>query len=891
MPVDILREWLARARNVVRPRRADADLEAELRAHLELAADDALRSGSPAEIAPAMESLRDQRGLPGLDALVRDARQGLRALRRSPTFALVTIITLTLGLAATTTVFAVIDGVLLAPLPYPDSDRVVAVWNAAPGAPGLADVSGDLRLSDSMYFTYAEQNRVFDAFGVWGNETATVTGRGEPEEVGVSDVSDGVLQALDVAPAAGRLLSAADQQPGAPRTVVLSYGYWQRRFGGDPRAVGTMLTVDAAPRLIVGIMPSRFTLADAHPDLILPLRFDRSRARLPGFGWQGVARLKRGVSIAQADADLARMLPIWMTSWPAPAGIDPHVYETWRITPAIRPLKDDIVGGVDSALWVLMATAGIVLLIACANVATLVLVRTDERQHELAVRVALGAGRGRIVRAMAIEMLMLALAAAAIGALASAGAVAAIASFAPANLPRAGEIGLGPRELMFAGGAAVLAALAISVMLALRSMPSLVGVDAATRTATESRSRRRGLDALIVAQLALALVLLVASGLMLRSFGALHAVHTGVTQPSRQLVLRLSIPDVLVPEAGRVALLERQIVDRIAALPGIESTGFATTIPMGGSLPDWDVVIREGSRLSAADMPPLRLFKMISPGFLRALGTTLVAGRDFAWADMTPDSRVILVSENLARELWGSPQSAIGRRLQTLPGTPWHDVIGVVQDVRESGAQKPSPAIVYWPAYGESPYKAERADVARTITIVVRTPRAGTGSLVADVEKAVWSMRSDLAIAGVQTMQAIYDRSMAQTSFTMTTLLGAGGMALLLAVIGVYGVVSYAVSRRMRELGIRVALGGQPRSLVLGFVRWGLLLAGLAIPVGLAGAAGLGRLAATLLFGVEPLDPITCATVVAILAAAAAAASYLPARRIMTLDPIRVLNS
>jgi predicted permease len=890
--MDALREWLDRLRSVWRPRRSDADLEAELRAHLAISGESP-RHGSPtpSEVAPAMESLREQRGVPAVDSLVRDVRQSIRSLRRTPTFALMTILTLALGIATMTTVFAVIDGVLLAPLPYPDPGRVVAVWNAAPGAPGLAAVSGDLRLSDSMYFTYAEQNRVFEAFGVWGSQTATITGRGDPEDVKIAVVSDGVLQAFAVAPAKGRLLNAADQQPGASRVVILSYGYWQRRFGGDPRALGSMLTVDAVPRQIVGVMPQTFALADARPDLLLPARFDRSRARLPGFGWNGVARLEPGVTIAQADEDLARMLPIWMRSWPSFAGVDPHVYESWRITPAIRPLKDDIVGIVRSALWVLMATAGLVMLIAAANVTTLMLVRTDERHHELAIRAALGAGRARIVRALSIEVFVLAGVAAAAAVLATIGAIDALSAFAPANLPRSAEIAVSARELLFATGAALAAALTITVVLAVRRMPSLADAGSANRAVTESRGRRRGRNTLIVAQLAMAVVLLVSSGLLLRSFRALHAVAPGFTDPARQLTLRVSIPDMLVPQDDQVASLEHQIVDRLGAIPGVESAGFATTIPMAGTLPDWDVVVPEGSRLTQGDLPPLRLFKMISPGYLRTLGTTVVAGRDLTWADLRAGSRVILVSENLARELWGSAASAIGRRIQTLPGTPWHDVIGVVQDVRENGAQKPPPAIVYWPGFSESPYGAGRTNVARTITFVIRSPRAGNATLLADVQRAVWGIRPDLAIAGVQTMQSIYDRSMAQTSFTMTTLLMAGAMALLLAIVGVYGVVSYSVTRRMRELGIRMALGGQPGVLMRSFVRWGLLLCAMAVPFGIAGAAGLNRLMTSLLFGVAPLDPLTYGAVVAILVLAAAAASYLPARRIMRLDPIRVLKT
>ena len=893
MTLDILREWVHRVTGGWRPRRSDADLEAELRAHLAMAEDaGAHRCGErAADLAPAMESLRDQRGVPGFDALARDVRQGIRALRRTPTFSLVTILTLALGIAVTTTVFAVIDGVLLAPLPYPEPDRIVAVWNTAPGAPGLAAVSGDLRLSDSMYFTYAEQNRVFEAIGVWGSQTATITERGDPEEVQAAVVSDGLLQALAVAPAAGRLLNTADQQPRAAPTVVLSYGYWQRRLGGDARALGSMLTVDAEPRQIVGVMPATFVLADAHPDLVLPARFDRSSAHLPGFGWQGIARLRPGVTIAQANADLARLLPIWMTSWPAPRGVDPHVYEAWRITPAIRPLKDDVVGSVRSALWALMATAALVLLIAAANVATLVFVRTDERHHELAIRAALGAARARIVRALATELLVLAIVAAAAAVLASEVSVHSLASVAPASLPRVTEIAIGAREVMFAVTSALASAIIVSAFLAFRRMPSLADTGTGSRTTTETRGRRRGRNGLIVAQLAMAIVLLASSGLLLRSFRALHAVEPGFTDPARQLTLRVAIPDMLIPQDDRAALVEHQLVDRLAAIPGVTSAGFATTIPMEGTPPDWDVVIPEGTRLSAAQVPPLRLFKLISPGYLKSMGTVIVAGRDLGWADLNASSRVILVSENLARELWGSASGAIGRRVQTLPGTPWHEVVGVVQDVRENGAGKAAPATIYWPAYEENPYRADRSYVARTITFVIRTPRAGAASLLTDAQKAIWSIRPDVAIAGVQTMQTIYQRSMAQTSFTMTTLLLSSGMALVLAIVGVYGVVAYSVTRRTRELGIRVALGGQPGTLILSFVRWGLLLCVIAIPFGLAAAAALNGLMRSLLFGVTPVDPLTYGAVVVIVATAAAAASYVPARRVLSLDPVRVLNS
>ncbi|MGH9410902.1 MAG: ABC transporter permease [Vicinamibacterales bacterium] len=884
------REWLVRLRDTWRPRRTDADLEAELRSHLYLAQERAA-SPSRAQLAPAMESLRDQRGLPAVDGLVRDVRQGVRALRRSPTFTLVAVATLAVAIAAATTVFTMVDTVLLQPLSYPEPDRLVAVWQTAPGAPGLAAVSGELRLSDSMYFTYAEQNRVFDALGVWGTGRVAVTGSGDPEEVRGVAVSDGVLQALGVGPLLGRTLTASDQMSGAPRVLLLSYGYWMRRFGGDPAVVGRALTVDGTPRRVVGVMPRGFTIAGDEVDIIGPARFDRSHAALPGFGWQGVARLKPGVTVAQADADIARLVPIWMMSWPAFGGVDPHVYETWRITPALRPLKDDIVGDVAPALWVLMAAVGFVLLIACAFVATLVLVRTDERQHELAIRTALGASRRRILRALAIEALLLTTAAAAIASGVSAVAVRMLVLLAPFQLPRASEMAIGPHELMFAAVVALVAALGIGVIPAMRRSAVADALHTAGRTSTETPGRQRARNALIVVQLAMAVVLLVSSGLMLRSFSALHAVDPGFTNANEQLTIRMSIPEVLVPSPEQVFQAQHALVDRLRAIPGVTSAALGSQVPMEGEEPDWDVVMKEGQPLTSKDVPPLRFFNSVSPGFFATMGTRLVAGREFTWGDLQARPRAVLVSENLAREFWGSAPAAIGQHILTLPSAPLQEVIGVVQDVRANGVQQPAPTIVYWPSYGESHYRAGVATVERTFTVVMRTPRAGVEGLLGEVRRAVNSTNPSIALASVRTLQDIYDRSMARTAFTMRTLLLAGAMALALGIIGVYGVVSYSVSRRRREIGIRLALGGQPRTLVRGFVRWGLLLSAAAIPIGLVLSAGVTRLMRSLLYGVTPLDPTTYVVVVIVLGAAAAMASYLPARQIVGIDPMRTLNA
>jgi predicted permease len=900
-----LREWIGRLWGTLRRRRADRDLEEELRLHLELAAEDARRRGGSPEsaaraarltaggIPQAMEALRDQRGLPWLDDLARDLRYGLRTLRRSPGFALVASSTLAIGIGANTAVFSVVDGVLLKPLPYPKPDQLVAVWQTAPGAPGLSTVSGDLRLSASMFFTYAEHNRTFQQIGVWFAGATTVTGVAEPEQVRTLLVSDGTLQALGVQPMLGRWLSQADQVPGAARTAMIGYGYWQRRFGGDRSVIGRGITVESLPREIVGVMPKGFQVADVDPDLIVPLAFDRSRATLPGFGFQGIARLEPGVTIAEANADLARMVPIWMSSWPAAPSVNPRVYESWSIAPALRPLKQDLVGNVTSVLWVLMGTIGIVLAIACANVANLLLVRAEGRQQELAVRAALGAGRGRIIRALLLESVLLGLIGGALGlALAHAG-LRALVAMAPSGLPRLSAISIDQRALAFAGVVSLVSGVLFGLIPAFkyagpRRSWTLRG---GGRTASDSRERHRARNILVIAQVALALVLLVSSGLMIRTFVALRAVDPGFAHTEPIQTLRISIPASLVREPERVTRVQNAIVDKLAAIPGVTSVAFATAIPMDTLTPDWDAIFAESRTYAADQVPPFRLFKAVSPGLFQTIGIRLIAGRDYSWTDLYDCRPVVMVSENLARELWGTPAAAIGKRIRTLTGAPWREVIGVVQDVRDNGIQAPPPAIVYWPSMGESHYRSGQVVVERTVTIVVRSERAGTESFLSQVRQAVWSVNASLPLASVRTMKEVYDQSMARTSFTLVMLAIAGAMALVLGIVGMSGVISYAVSQRRREIGIRLALGAQQGELKRMFVRHGLMLAGAGVAIGLGAAAGLTRVISSLLYEISPMDPATYVAVPLLLVTAAVLASYLPARRVAAVDPVEALKA
>jgi predicted permease len=823
----------------------------------------------------------------------QDVRFALRSLTKTPGFTLVAVLTLALGIGASTAIFSLVNSIVLRPLPYPRAEELVSVWHTAPGAEGMGNLASQLRLSASMYFTYAEHNRTFSSLGVWAADTATVTGAGNPEQVRRVFVSDGVLQTLAVPPTIGRALGPEDQVPGAAaRAVMLGHGYWTLRFGGDPSIIGRTITVDSNVSHVVGVMPRQFRVVDVEPDLIVPFAFNRAGLRLPGFGLETVGRLKPGVTIVEANADVTRMVPIWMRSWPAPSGVDPSIYETWQITPALRPLAADVIGNVAQVLWVLLGAISIVLLVACANVAGLMLVRLDGRQTELAVRAALGAGRGRIVRALLVESTLLGLGGGVLGvALAMAG-VRLLMTHGPETLPRLHEVGIDALALTFAFAAVLLSSALFGIVPALRNAgQAIVGTfQSKSRSSSDSHERRRARDTLVVAQIAMVLVLLIASGLMIRTFQSLRAVVPGFTSPEEVQTVDVVIPGSLVPEPERVARLQHDIANRLAAIRGVGTVGFASVVPMTGGTPDWDVIFAEGRDYDANTLPPMRFFKRVSPQYFEAMGTPLVGGRDFTWTDLSDQRRVVMVSENLARELWGSPEAAIGKRIQTLPGRPWCEVVGIVRNVHEHGADVPAPTIVYWPTFGESAYREGQSTVVRGVTFTVRSPQAGTEHLLASIRKAVWSANGGLSVSSERTMKDIYDSSMARTSFTLVLLAIAGGMALVVGLVGLYGVISYAVSRRTREISIRLAVGAPPHQVRYLFVADGLRLTAIGTALGLIIATGLSRTLSSVVFGVSPLDLPTYTIAPIGLAITALVASYLPARRAARVDPLVALR-
>jgi predicted permease len=701
-----------------------------------------------------------------------------------------------------------------------------------------------------------------------------------------------VLETLGVPPTLGRWLAHADQIARGPERVMLSYGYWQRRFGGDRAAVGRNILVDSRPREIAGVMPQGFRFVDTDFDVILPLAFDRGKLILAGFGYHGIARLRPGVAITEANADITRMLPIWMDSWSNGPGTNPHFYETWRITPMIRPLKQEVIGNVSDVLWVVMGTIGLVMLIACANVTNLLLVRVESRQQELAVRAALGAGWGRLVRGLLVESVMLGLMGGVAGmGLAYAG-VRFLTDVGPANLPRLSEISIDARTLGFTLVISALSGLLFGLISAFKYAGPRTSLElrSAGRTISASRERHRARNLLVVGQVAMALVLLVSAGLMIRTFQALRTVEPGFTDGRHLQVMRISIPDLLIPEADRVARTQNEILDKLSAIPGVNSAGFASEMPMEGFDSDWDCIFAQDKTYPDGVMPPLRLYKHISPGFLRTAGTRLIAGREFTWDEVYGLRPVVMISENLAREIWGSPSAGIGKQLREFSAMPWHEVIGVIQDVRERGVQEKAPAIVYWPPMTEHLFGAKAPETVRTGTFLIRSDRAGTTGFLNEVRQGVWSVNSNLPLASMRTMQGVYDKSVARTSFTLVMLGIAGVMALALGLIGIYGVISYAVSQRKREIGIRLALGAQSGDVVSMVLTQGAKLALLGVCIGVAAAFALARLMTSLLFGVTAHDPLTFVAVAVLLILVALFACYIPARRAMKVDPIVALR-
>jgi predicted permease len=889
----------------------EAEIIEELSQHLDQRYEELRRGGStsdadarrlameellePHALADHMRSLRQAHAPPAiapgvpnqflLSDLCQDVRYAARMLRKQPGFAAVAALTLALGIGANTAIFSVVYGVLLSPLPFDEPERLVGVWHRAPGL----NISL-LEQGAATYFTYRESGRVFEDIALWDSEEVAITGRGEPERAQALRVTDGLLPILRVQPLLGRLFTNEDDAPGSPRRAILSHGYWQRRFGGAPDVIGRSLNVDGRPCEVVGVLPPSFKFLRTDPAVLLPFQLNRAWVRVGEFSYRGVARLKPGVTLEQANSDVARMIPLIFDRFAPFAGFTRKMFDEARVAPNLRPLSQDVIGDVGHVLWILVGTVGIVLLIACANVANLFLVRAEGRQQELAVRAALGASRTRIARELLFESVGLALAGGALGLLLASAGIRLLARLAPAGLPRIDEISIGPVVVIFTLAISVLTGLLFGLIPVIRfGTPSVMALREGGRSASDTPGRHRARNALVVSELALALVLLIASGLMMRTFIALRQVDPGFVRANEVQTFRVSIPEALIENPQQTVLAYEQIAQRLGQVPGVLSVGLSSSVTMDHNTENTGIFV-EGRADPGRELPPLRRYKRIAPGYVETMGNPVVAGRTITWTDIYQAKPVVVVSENLAREYWRNPADALGKRITQSRENPWREIIGVVGNERDDGLDRPATAIVYWPILIKE-WWTEPIGIERTMTYVVRSARVGSPGFLRELQQAVWSVNPNLPLASVRTLDEIQADSMAQTSFALVMLAIAAAVALLLGIVGIYGVIAYIATQRTREIGIRMALGAQAGDVRRLFVRHGLLLTAAGIGLGLGVALALTRVMSALLFGVSPMDPVTYATVAAGLATVALLATYLPARRASRTDPIIALRS
>jgi predicted permease len=811
--------------------------------------------------------------------------QVLRRLGRAPLFTVITLITLAIGVGANTVIFSVVEGILLKPLPYPQAEQLIGVWHTAPGI-GIKEMN----MSPSIYFIDREQNTTFQDIGVYTGDSLSVTGAGEPEHVQGLDVTDGTLPLLGVVPALGRLFTREDDSPGKPETVLLSHAYWRKKFGSSSSVIGRTITVDGKPRAIIGVLPKGFHFLDEQDAaLILPFQWDRSKTKLGNFS----ARLKPGVTMAQANTDMARLLPIATRSFPTPEGFSVSLFEKANIQPSLRPLKQDVIGDVGTVLWVLMGSIVMVLLVACANVANLLLVRVEGRRQELAIRSALGAGWGRITAELLFESLILGVMGSLIGLALAYGALRILVAIAPTGLPRIHEIGIDLPVLLFTLALALFTSLLIGFIPVLKYAGAGLnsGLREGGRALSQSRERHRARKILVVVQVALALVLLICSGLMIRTFRAMMHVSPGFVSPDAVQTFRFYIPETQIPDTQRdkVVHVEQEILDKLAAIPGVSSASFTTAVPLDGNSSN-DILFAQDHVLGEGQLPPIRRFKFISPGSFATLGTPLLAGRDLTWTDTYEKRPVAIISENFAKEYWHDANNALGKRIRVGNTDDWREIIGVAADVHDNGVNQAAPSTVYWPVMQDR-YEGQKEVLHRGIAFTIRSPRAGSEVFMKEVQQRIWSVDPDVPLADVSTLGELYTKSMARTSFTLVMLCVAGSMALLLGIVGIYGVISYSVSQRTREIGIRMALGAQRTTLTGMFVRQGLWLTGIGAICGLVAAFATMRLMSSILFNVSPVDPITYATITIGVIVTAYLACYFPSRRAATVDPVNALRA
>ncbi len=692
---------------------------------------------------------------------------------------------------------------------------------------------------------------------------------------------------LGVSPILGRGYHEEDVAPGSTYPVILSQGYWVRRFGSDPDVLGRTIRIDGNELTIIGVMPGGLRLGRMKPELFLPLVFNRANTGVGNFSFPGIARLRPDVTPEEANRDLDRMTVLATEEYP---GIPLADLEARRFSTFVRPLKQDVVGGARTVLWIVFGTVGLVLLVACTNVANLFLVRAETRQRDVALRSAMGASQGRLARQFITESTVIGMLGGCAGLLLAFGGNRLLLHMAPPNLPRLEEIGLDPAVLSFALGVSLLAGLLFGTIPVLRHRRGGLAESLKEGGRGTGSSRRwfRLRSFFAMSQVALVLVLLIGSGLMIRTFQALRSVPPGFQRPEEVLTLRLSVPSSEARTADDAARTHQQILEQIRQIPGVTSVGAAGSVAMDG-WESWEDVEVEGFPPRPGEAAVHRRLNWITPGYFATLENPLLAGRAIEWEDAYGRRPVAVVTENFAREFWGDPVEAVGRRFRTAANSPWREIVGVVQNVHTTGVAETPPSVIYWPLIMEGMWGISTFTI-RDLRYAIRTSRPDPTTLLPETRRAVWRVNPNLPLSHILTLDDILANSMARTSFTLVMLAIAAGVALILGVVGVYGVLSYLVAQRTREMGVRLALGARPADVRRMVVRRGGVLGVVGVVVGLGAAVGLTHLMSALLFGVSPVDPLTYGAVAAALMGVVLLASYIPARRAAGVDPTEALR-
>jgi predicted permease len=801
---------------------------------------------------------------------MNDLTHALRSLAKRPGYALVAIFTLALGIASTVAIFTVVNAILIQPLPYPEPDRIVTVSHQAPGLKLLVT---ELQTSPGLVRFYREASTTLTRLGAYETGERNLTGSGHPERVSSAGVTPEVFDVLAVPPALGRRFREEDARKDSPLVVILTHGLWQSHFGGDPGVVGRSVEVDGVRAEIVGVMPAGFAFPDARTRLLVPLWLDPALG-FGDFGPRSLARLAPGRTLSVAQQEIAALQRRIPERFP---DVEREFLDNAGWGATVRPLRDNMVGNVSTMLWIIFGTLALVLLIAGANVANLLLVRADSRQREIAVRAALGAGRWRLARVFLAESLVLTLAGGAVALLMAWAGVRLLVANSPVELPRMHEVRIDTTVLGFALALSICAGLLLGAMpmlhLAGRSFVALLRDSGRGNTAGRARQRMRNL--LIAGQVAVALLLLVASGLMLRSAQRLYAVDPGI-DPDGVVAAGISLGPR--PDRSQSVRFYREVLDEVARLPGIVSRGAATRLPIGVSSMSGGSFEIESRPRAEREIPAVTMYMAVTPGYFETLGVPLLAGRPAEWVDAERERHVIWVNETFARTYLDN--KAVGERI-TLEGVPM-EIVGVVGDIRTFGLSEEIRPFAYL-TLGNP---AVSLDV---VQLVARTT-ASPVSLASALRNAVDRVDANVPLMTIRTMKEVVDSSLAQTWFTMVLLACAAGGALLLGMIGLYGVIRYVVAQRTAEIGVRIALGARPADVLMMVLRQGLTVTIAGVIVGLAAAFASTRVMASLLFEVSASDPATFVAVPIVLIVVSLIATYLPARKAARIDPSRALR-